>query len=207
MDAAKIRLSAKEMGMVRSTDLILTKNAILQKTKELLGELKLKYDKVLQVVSLTLDPSSAKISRGENYKGLPWVILDHPRFFSNSNILAVRTMFWWGNFFSITLHLAGEPKKAAEQKIIDAYKKLKKGGYRICVNKEQWQHDTGKKNYRSLEKLSKEEFANIVQSKPFLKLVNTVSLKKWERAQQPLLECFEELVRLAAIEKNEGFQK
>jgi hypothetical protein len=199
MDAAKIRLSAKEMGVVRSTDLILTKNAILQKTKELWGELKLKYDKVLQVVSLKLDPSSAKISRGENYKGLPWVILDHPRFFSNTDILAMRTMFWWGNFFSITLHLAGEPKKAAEQKIIDSYKKLKKSGYRICVNKEQWQHDMGKKNYRSLEKLSKEEFATIVHSKSFLKLVNTVSLKKWDRAQQPLLGFFEELIELATV--------
>jgi hypothetical protein len=53
---------------------------------------------------------NGKISRGENYQLLPYIILDYPSYFSRNNIFAVRTMFWWGNFFSITLHLSGDHK-------------------------------------------------------------------------------------------------
>ena len=34
-----------------------------------------------------------------------WII---PAVFSKENIFAIRTMFWWGNFFSISLHVSGK---------------------------------------------------------------------------------------------------
>ena len=54
----------------------------------------------------SLEPASAKISKGENM-GLPWVMLDYPRLFGQEDVLAIRTMFWWGHCFSVTLHLKG----------------------------------------------------------------------------------------------------
>ena len=54
---------------------------------------------------------SPKISRGENYNGLPYVMLDYPRCFGKEDVFAMRTMFWWGNFFSITWHLKGKYSK------------------------------------------------------------------------------------------------
>jgi len=34
-----------------------------------------------------------KISKGENYEGLPWVILDFPRYFDKENVFAIRCFF------------------------------------------------------------------------------------------------------------------
>ena len=50
---------------------------------------------------------SPKISKGENYRGLPYVMLDYPRLFGREEVLAIRTFFWWGHGFSVTLHLKG----------------------------------------------------------------------------------------------------
>ncbi len=48
-----------------------------------------------------------KISRGENYLGFPWFILDHPATFQKDQVFAFRTLVWWGNYFSVTFHISG----------------------------------------------------------------------------------------------------
>src|SRR5689334_2264068 len=114
MQQTKIQLLPAEMELIASPDIILTKNAILQKIKLFLERLQVKQMDILKDHSPRLPAEvlkiSPKISRGENYKGLPWLVLDNPRFFQHNNIFAIRTMFWWGNFFSITLHLSGNNK-------------------------------------------------------------------------------------------------
>ena len=55
-----------------------------------------------------VDSINGKIFRGENYLGLPYLVLDYPKHFSKDSIHAFRTMFWWGNFFSFTMHLQGK---------------------------------------------------------------------------------------------------
>ena len=136
MDATKIHLSAKEIQLAGNTRIILTKNRIMEKTRVLLGYLQSEYRESLVQSELPPDlvKSSPKISRGENYKGLPWLVLDYPRRFGAENIFAIRTMFWWGNFFSITLHLSGELKAQVEDKLIASFKSLRKNGFSICMN-------------------------------------------------------------------------
>jgi hypothetical protein len=65
------------------------------------------------------------------------------------------------------------------------------------VNDDQWQHDMGKRNYRSLKKMKRKEFEEIISGKDFIKLVNKVSLKKWEKALLMLVNYFGELIILA----------
>src|SRR5215510_10733018 len=113
MDTAKIRLSPDEEALINRTDWILTKNKILEKVKHLLSELQSSQTLTLQGISTVphkLIESSPKISKGENYKGLPWLVLDYPRLFNKESFFAIRTLFWWGNFFSTTLHISGNYK-------------------------------------------------------------------------------------------------
>ena len=71
----------------------------------------------IQVQSLRLPEaviqSSPKITRGENYQLLPYVILDYPRCFQKEQVFAIRTMFWWGKGISITLHVSGNVARMA----------------------------------------------------------------------------------------------
>ncbi len=129
MNEAKIQLSTSEMKLLCNAEIILTKNKILQQIKMALEHLQNamtefgeanRNNKKLNILLAT----NPKISRGENYEGLPYLILDYPRLFDISNIFTIRIMFWWGNFFSITLHLAESYKNENLNQIENAYEAL-----------------------------------------------------------------------------------
>src|SRR5947209_5415196 len=112
MSVTNVELSKTEMEIVANSEFILTKNRIIEKVYNLFGSLAENYKLVLnehinelpaEVISTT-----PKIYKGENYLGLPYVMMDYPRLFLKTDIFAIRSLFWWGNFFSITLHLSGK---------------------------------------------------------------------------------------------------
>lgn len=140
--------------------------------------------------------SSPKISKGENYKGLPYVVLDYPRFYDDTGFGAIRTMFWWGNFFSITLHLSGRHKKEREAMIIDAYNYLKENEFYTCINEKEWEHDFSGSNYVQIKSLTKEECCNIIGGKEFLKIAYNIPLEKCDEAENYLLEKFAAITNL-----------
>ena len=124
--------------------------------------------------------TSPKISKGENYLGLPWLMLDHPRHFEKENAFAIRTFFWWGNFFSITLHLSGSYKKSYDEKIISKFEMLKQKNFYLCNNDDQWSHHFEKTNYTSLKELMIERFEQQLREKNFIKLAIKIDLFQWE---------------------------
>ncbi len=202
MNQAKIRLSQTEMELVNNADLILTKNAILKKVNRLLGDLQVKQQQYLALhaagLPVKVPGSSPKISKGENYKGLPYLILDYPRLFEHTNIFAVRTMFWWGNFFSVTLQLSGIYKKEAEEKLIVAYRAMKEKGYYCYINEDQWEHHFEPDNYTLISELSKNDFEKLVREKSFIKLANKISLQQWDAAEEMLQGYFKEIIEMLA---------
>ena len=111
MEGTKILLSAEELSLVQDTHWLLTKNNIIEKTKALFGNL---AESLVKQTSRyedhfpqTVHLYSPKVFKGEYYEGLPYVMLDYPRIFGKDDVFAIRTFFWWGNFFSITLQLKG----------------------------------------------------------------------------------------------------
>jgi hypothetical protein len=202
MSEAKIRLSQKEMELVSNADLILTKNSILQKVNQLLDRLQSKQHQCIEIYSNILPEeittSSPKISKGENYKGLPYLILDYPRFFQKENILAIRTMFWWGNFFSTTLHLSGIQKTETEEKLITAYEMLKENGYYCYINNDQWEHHFEADSYIPLTEISNTDFGNLVRDKSFIKLANKIPVQHWDDAEEMLLTYFRQIIEILA---------
>src|SRR5450631_3207695 len=113
MNEAKIQLSEEELILVENAELILTKNAIIRKVYDMFGSMAAAMKIELQNNPLSPDlmKTTPKISRGENFKGLPFVVLDYPRLFNRENVFAIRSLFWWGKYFSVTLHLKGVYKE------------------------------------------------------------------------------------------------
>ena len=199
MDTAKIRLSPEEEALIKRTDWILTKNNLLGKVNHLLSELQSRQVLALQGIpgiSKEIVSSSPKISKGENYKGLPWLILDYPRLFSKESFFAIRTLFWWGNFFSTTLHVSGNYKDAYLQKIVGSFAHLQEQKFCVCINKEEWQHHFEKDNYRCVEELSLSTFEAIAHHGSFMKLAKKISLDEWNDADAKMLEMFIQLVQI-----------
>jgi len=200
MDEAKIRLSAKEMELVTNAGWILTKNDIMQKAKWRLEQLQQQMtDHVQQLPQpLTIDISkvSPKISKGENYKGLPYLVLDYPRIFEKENVFAIRTMFWWGNFFSITLHLGGIYKEAFEEKIIAATDIFKSNDFAWCINTDEWEHHFETSNYIPLTTYTANEFKTLVEKNSFIKKARQYPLQQWNDIPENLISDFKLILRI-----------
>ena len=154
--AAKLQLSAEEMRLVADPAWILTKNSVIRKAVEMLGELSGEWRVLLPWDS---DP---KISRGEQYKGLPWVMLDYPRTFGREDVLAVRTMFWWGHGFSVTLHLKGKYLRTYLPVIRLRMAELEAAGFGPGMAEDEWEHEHTPGQWEDMGTL------------PFLKLSATV---------------------------------
>src|SRR5262245_43273102 len=105
MNRAKIQLTADELTLVQNADWLLTKNNIIEKVFEMFGDVAAGAGDIFKQHSASLPQEafvqSPKISKGEKYLGLPYVMLDYPRLFTKDDVFAIRTLFWWGNFFSI----------------------------------------------------------------------------------------------------------
>src|SRR6266487_1465229 len=190
----KVQLSPFEMDLLTNPEWILTKNMIVKKAQRLLEEVQqniseyaIQHPAIFPAELLAISP---KISKGENYKGLPWLMLDYPRYFDKENIFAIRIMFWWGNFFSTTLHLSGHYKQKYNDAIIHSYEDLHKNEFYICINDEQWDHHFEKENYLPIKNFGAEDFADQVLKKSFVKLSCKLSFSYWNDAVRLLSESF-----------------
>jgi hypothetical protein len=195
----KIQLLPAEMELVSSPAIILTKNAILQKIKLFLEEIQLKQLDIVKDHSPGFPPEilkiSPKISRGENYKGLPWFVLDYPRYFQRNTIFAIRTMFWWGNFFSITLHLSGSNKTIFSEKIISNIEILKENDFYVYEGKDEWEHDPEPNSFKKLSSMSRDEFKKIISANSFLKLAIKFPIEPFEAIEEKLVRSYKLLVK------------
>lgn len=201
MANANVKLSTAELLLVCDEQFILTKNSIINKVYQLFGVLSENFlaktkshEHIIPAEALKLYP---KIYKGENYNGLPYVTLDYPRYFSKEIMFAIRCFFWWGNFFSITLHLAGEH---AKNFISSAAVGLQKNNWYVCVNEKQWEHHFNSDNYVlanddaviQLNKKLKEEI-------PFLKIAKKIPLQQWDEAYDFFTSNFDEIFSLLSI--------
>ena len=164
---SKLMLSDEEQQLVNNSDWILTKRVIIDKVQQFFGDVSVIQKAILQNEKDWLPAavllSEAKISKGENYLQLPFLMLDYPRCFDAKNIFAVRTMFWWGNFFSITIHLSGSYKLMYQENLIANFDKLKQGRFYLCIHESQWHHHFEEDNYKAVDKLTRQETETIIR--------------------------------------------
>lgn len=200
MSATKIRLSPKELELFTKDDWILTKNTILKKIEHFLGDVHVQQKKIIDEVQQQLPEewvrSSAKISKGEYYKELPYRILDFPKVFTPKAILAIRTMFWWGHYFSVTLHLSGAYKNQFTPSIQKAYPLLARHHFFLCVNDDQWEHHFAEGNYKSIHQLSEKTFIDTMAQKDFCKIACRIPLQELDTTATFLLSQFKLIVEI-----------
>ncbi len=198
MGKAKIRLSKKEEELITDAAILLTKNTAIEKIAGLLNAVQEKQADWLRNNAKTfpkeITETSPKISKGENYKGLPYLVLDYPRLFQKENIFAIRSFFWWGHFFSITLHVSGRYKVHFEKKITRNWKSWQEKGFYLCINDNEWEHHFDDSNYTPAASISVKDAAAIITKKSFLKLAKKIPLTHWKNAEDILTSGFKEII-------------
>lgn len=200
---AKLQLSAEEMRLVTDPAWILTKNSVVRKAVEMFSELSGEWRDVFRLETEQLRPGPArsetgpaqsepKISKGEQYKGLPWVMLDYPRVFGKEDVMAIRTMFWWGHDFSVTLHLKGNYLRMYMPVIRARLAELEAAGFRPGMAEDEWEHEHNPGTWEAIGDSTWEAIGD----RPFLKLSVNVGFDKWNEAPEILTEKFAVLVRI-----------
>jgi hypothetical protein len=168
----------EERALLVQKDFFILKKAITGKLMDLFGLLNnaimienQQYRKLLpEEVFLT----AGKISKGENYRGFPWMVLDSPRIFNKTDVFAFRSMCWWGNEISFTLHLSGK-YKALIVNPSQQIKSLDGNDLFINVNDTPWEYHFEENNYLPITKISRTE--EEINRMNFIKISKKLSLK------------------------------
>jgi len=200
MQTSKIQYSTDELKLAENSELILTKNRIVKKTIALFASLAEEYRFISETYRAKLPSEifeqSPKISRGEQYLELPYVMLDYPRVFSKEDVFAIRSFFWWGNYFSITLHLKGCYKKMYCQQIKEGYDILLQNDYCIAISADEWRHDFEEQHYLMLKKEGFQKLEEIIEAGTFLKLAVKWPLRQGNVIQPLFQEQFSTLLNV-----------
>ncbi|GAA4752380.1 hypothetical protein [Flavisolibacter ginsenosidimutans] len=197
MQGSKIQLSTPEMELFCNAQIILTKNSILQKTVQLLSEVQ---NQLLETASgfIRNASPSPKISKGENYLGLPYVVLDYPRIAKGEDLFFVRSMFWWGNFYSSTLQLGGSFKERHLSVLEAAHQNLAAKDYFIGVSQYPWEHHFEETNFQKINGLSAGSFAAVLEESTHTKIAARWPLQTWDSAANNLKDSWKFLTGLIA---------
>lgn len=192
------QLTAQELMLVQNAEWLLTKQQITGKVYELLGTLSTRYSNLL----LQYPPADAailqptpKIARGEYYRQLPYVILDQPRFFKQEDAFAIRSLFWWGQHFSIHLHLSGRYKAQYMPLLLRHLQQGRLQQWHTVLAEDPWQHYFGPGNYQPVTPQTT-DISTAWQTLPFIKLGQYLPLNRWEKALPFYTSRFETLLQL-----------
>lgn len=182
----------EELAVLADQKTLLLKNSLSQKIISHLAEIERALHATIHEESYPFPEGTflkaGKISKGEQYQQLPYFILDYPRLFTQKEIFAFRTMLWWGNHFSCTLHLAGEMLENNFSKI-SANILTEKDLY-YCVNDQPWHYHYEPSNYLRVKDLTKAVMEKHFLNHHFVKISNKIPVTHWDEFKSFTLESF-----------------
>ena len=184
MEGPNVHLSAAELQLMQNAGVILTKNTIIKKMVALLEMLQndLRTESGNGLDASGIYSPAPKISKGENYLGLPYVVLDYPRFHHHKDLCFIRSMFWWGHYFSSTLQVAGTYKTGLMEILLASFPVLTSGNYFVGVSPDPWQHHFEETNYSKIGSLSPTDFKRVLLKQEHIKIATYWPLAEWDKA-------------------------
>jgi hypothetical protein len=196
MKRKTFELSKKELLLIQDRDFLIHKRRVIQSLRDqlLLFQKALSTSSSIQkfLDSNAIKPAEAKLSQGENYKGLPYLVLDYPAVFTKPDIIAFRTLFWWGNFFSFTLHLQGSHLAKHIKSIKKNWEELKRLDFYLSVGKTAWEYHYGADNYQKIHSTMKNE----LDQRSFLKMSRKIELKRYPHFHDEGIAFYQKLCEL-----------
>lgn len=129
------------------------KKAIVQHVEQGFFTMAKEIENKLPSATLKIDTAwnlrPTKISKGENYQDMPYMVLDCPFLMHQKDLLFFRTMFWWGHYFSLNLLIKGESFQHPAQALIHHLQKKPEADIYILTSDNFWQNDISGIDYAS----------------------------------------------------------
>jgi hypothetical protein len=183
-----IKLTEEESQTLHNTEFFHYKKRATEKIQKQFHLLKDELHKEIEgcknIIPEDADIITGRIFRGENYLGLPYVMMDYPRLFNKSDVFSFRNMCWWGTHYSFTLHLSGAPLNTFREKLALNINDLEGKDIYYCVNDNPWQYHYEKDNYWSLDTFLKDTSIDIKENifeRDFIKLSRKIPIQSWDQ--------------------------
>jgi hypothetical protein len=209
MDPAKIQFSEEELQLASDATLILTKSRIMKKVVRQFSALAESFQSVIKenkdALPVALTRTEPRISRGEQYHELPWVMLDYPRIFGREEIFAIRTMFWWGHDYSMTLHLRGDVLARYRPVLESALMNGKLDGFLLSGAEDEWMHHRDEDSHFETKQIDIKRLQSLLFDRPFLKIRRGFPIADWPETEINLRLAFQTLVQVfLAVSSQDG---
>lgn len=190
-------LSDDELNILNNTQFLQLKYQLTEKVIAYFSSIERALHQEVQQVDFKFPEGtflkSGKISKGEQYRLLPYFILDYPRLFTQKEIFAYRTMLWWGHHLSCTLQLSGPVLERNKESLIKNIS-LDKSAY-FCVNDQPWDYHFESDNYLPVRELTIDEMNKHILQNGFVKISDYLPLKDWDQYKSFSLKTFARFLR------------
>ncbi|MFW2477964.1 MAG: hypothetical protein ACN4EP_13665 [Sediminibacterium sp.] len=194
---AKLTLSEEERELMMNARFILTKNAVLEQMEGFFGQLCNRFREQVAKAGFSdaeLFITNPKISKGEQYQQLPWVMLDYPRLFSKTDTCAIRCFFWWGQYWSITLQLSGRFLSEYQQDLVGFVNdRIDEPDWYVSAGDDPWRHDLHSEHYLPITAITQHYWQ---EERSYLKLAKKIPLEEWDQIVRLMEDNFSALIAI-----------
>lgn len=179
-----INLTKHELEMAADTFYPFMKQQIMHK---MIGIL----DEVGQYLAANVFDNNPmhKVTKGENYKLLPYVVVDCPQLSGPHLPLACRTLFWWGYGFSFNLIV---PQSVLGTQAAEVLGKLEDW---ILVGDHLWENEIDEENYQIGTSQTKTFWEHHIQNQAYLRIAHPLPMNKYDVLSELALEWYGKHIR------------
>jgi hypothetical protein len=176
--------STQEIDIASDPITLLIKNRVMEKAVSLMGDMEKIILSLLDGTNLPseINLNNGKISKGEQYKFLPYVLLDYPAIYTKKDVFAIRTMFYWGNFISISIHLKGIYLERYGRLVLEIVKN--DPTIYFCVHHSEWEYDYTERNYQLLSAVKEEGINQQFVDHGFVKFSTKIPIDKIHQTKE-----------------------
>ncbi len=184
------KLTKHECNYASSVTYPQIKHEVMQKTNVLFNSLGQKLSQS-ELLPVAYRKQNYKITRGENYQQMPYMVLDYPQIQDKEIKIVLRTLFWWGHFFSCQLIVhTSQLNLAATANNLCGKRKT-----RLWRGSDLWDHDSESDSYLKLKHLSTLEIQSILQQQTHLKLVVSYRIETFNRFEWIAIKQYEKWIQ------------
>lgn len=176
-----ILLTPDELHLIADDRFFRVKARIMQKIRDMLGELHAGLKADLAGTTLLAPPgfdeTRAQFVKGEHLEDFPYQYLDFPKHFSGDDKLTFRSLFWWGHHFAFALILEGDGLSRYKRNLINHYHAV--AGRHLCLSlaPSLWEWKQGEGYTLPLCHDRKSEVAAVLAGRPSFKLARFMALQ------------------------------
>jgi len=189
--------SDNELHTLKNSEFLHIKNKVLDKIRNKLSETGQKLVKEIKSdfpdIHKRFSRESPKVSKGENYHGLPYMVLDYPRFFEKGYTFSFRITFLWGHYLNCSLHVEGNMIDIHSME--KRWATISKQQVYVCIHSSPWEHYLTDPYFKLSSSMDVNEFKDHFEKNHFIKIASRLEFDQMKNLPDLAIGEFKSLLQ------------